>query len=79
MRIFADGLFVSELSLVLRVWLYQLGLKNMVNLHVNRLFDCYYLFNGFVDVSVIYLEMGRFGVIDDLDCYITHLLFGVPV
>ena len=54
MRIFADGLFVSELSLVLRVWLYQLGLKNMVNPHVNRLFDCYYLFNGFVDVSVIY-------------------------
>ena len=54
MRIFDDGLFVSELSLVLRVWLYQLDLKNMVNPHVNRLFDCYYLFNGFVDASVIY-------------------------
>ena len=39
---------------MLRVWLYQLGLKNMVNPHVNRLFDCYYLFNGFVDVSDIY-------------------------
>lgn len=55
MRIFADGLFVPELSLVLRVWLYQLGLKNIVYPHFNRLFDCYYLFNGFVDVSVIYL------------------------
>ena len=55
MRIFADGLFVPELSIVLRLWLYQLGLKNEVNQHVNRLFDCYYLFNGFVDISVIYL------------------------
>ena len=55
MRIFADGLFVPELSLVLRVWLYQLGLKNIVYPHFNRLFDCYYLFNGFVDVTVIYL------------------------
>ena len=57
MRIFADGLFVPELSLALRVWLYQVALKNMVNPHVIRLFDCYYLFNGFVDVSVIYLAV----------------------
>ena len=33
-RIFAHGLFVSKLSLVLIVWLYQLGLKNKVNPHL---------------------------------------------
>jgi len=70
MRIFADRLFVPELSLVLKVSV-CLGLKIKV----------YFLSNGFVDISVIYLwglikfdcqslRWVRFRTIAGLDCYL---------
>ena len=70
MRIFADRLFVPELYLVLKVSV-CLGLKIKV----------YFLSNGCVDISVIYLyglitfdcqslRWVRFRTIADLDCYL---------